>query len=462
MPAGWNLAFREQVVAISLIVSVAFTAVCDAADLEPAQIRSTAPFYSSQPVQNWSGFSIGVIGGGGLGEAGQTLTDGSFSTRSYKVTGGLIGVHSELDYQSGNWVWGLAADAEWASINGAVDRTPPGGLLSTYSTRLGWLASSYVRVGYSFDKWLPYITAGPAVGSVSVKGTFPALGAVSQNDTWLGWSLGFGVDYAITPNLIAKAEYMYVCLGQSLQFSVDNAEFMTHLVRLGLSYKLDWNGLQSPANPTGSLPAKQVSPNSSYDWTGFYVGFNLGGLTGKIHYEYALKTWAPFGNLKGLVGTQAGYNLQRGNIVVGVESDLQVTGQSFQTPLGGLNAAVTTKQEVPVFLTFRGRAGLAMDRWLFYGTGGLAYGEVRSSTTITVPGAGTLTPGFVESRPGWTVGAGVEAPVWNGWTAKFEYLFVDLGAINQNIAGIGSFAPLNISSVVQDHSLRIGLNYAVK
>jgi outer membrane immunogenic protein len=319
-----------------------------------------------------------------------------------------------------------------------------------------------MRVGYSFDRFLPYVTAGPAFGSVNISGTIPVTGPFSRTATWLGWGVGAGVQYAITPNLIANLEYVYTCLGESIQLSVDNAEYMSHLVRFGLNYKFDWNGAP---NSVGTTAGKRLAEGQIYNWTGFYVGFNIGGLSGKVDTVYTLGGQAPWIGLHGMIAIQSGYNVQVGNYVFGAESDLQVTGQSnawrFPTTSGGVTATIDTKQNVPLLFTLRGRAGYAVNQWLFYGTAGLAYGEVESEVTMTSANLPIATAKFEKSRPGWVAGAGVEAPVWQGWTAKFEYLYFDFGSINESFAGTPPFAVVNVNTTVHDHSLRMGLNYAV-
>jgi outer membrane immunogenic protein len=428
-----------------------------AADLASPPAAAFVPaaqsIYSPVPSLNWAGLSVGVVGGAGLGRSAQSYTDQSFSTDDYRLKGGLAGAHATVDYQSGNWVWGLGGDLQWSSIKGSVVATPPAGAPATFSTRLNWLYTGYVRVGYAFERFLPYVVAGPAFGGVKISGTIPGAGAVSRSQTWLGWGVGVGLAYAITNDLIARLEYTYVCLGESVQFSVDNAEFMTHLARIGLDYKFAIAGLYD-ANPTPT--------NANHNWTGLYVGFNVGGLSGKVDTTYPVGGTAPWVGLHGMVGLQSGYNVQLGNYVIGAETDLQVTGQSSNwtatTAAGGTIATIITEQKVPVLFTVRGRAGYAMNNWLFYGTGGFAFGEVESNVTVNVPRFAPVTASFEKSRPGWTVGAGVEAELLRGWTAKFEYLFVDFGGVGETFAGVGPLAVVTAKTTVHDHSLRVGIN----
>lgn len=436
-----------------------------AADLSPASKPAAADYspptvYSPAPAQDWSGLSIGVIGAVSLGRSGQSYTDGSFTTNQYNLRGGLIGIHSGLDHQTGAWVWGLGNDLTWSSVQGRTVGAPPGIGNATFSTRLEWLYTGYMRIGYSFDRFLPYFVAGPAFGSVKVSGAIPGAALVSNTAIWLGWGVGFGLEYAVTPNLIAKAEYVYVCLGESIQFSVDNAEFMTHLLRAGVDYRFDWSDAQHASNRVGAMPVK--APAGPYDWTGVYAGFNIGGTTGKVDTQYTLGGTAPFVGLHALTGIQAGYNRQFGSYLVGLETDFQLTGQSsdwqFPVTSGGVTAVINNSQDVPTLFTARARAGYAMDRWMFYATGGFAYGEVESHIVATIPGFGTISPNFEKSRPGWTAGFGVEAALWDNWTAKFEYLYVDFGGIDESFAGLGPFGTIASNTNVRDVILRMGLN----
>jgi outer membrane immunogenic protein len=114
----------------------------------------------------------------------------------------------------------------------------------------------------------------------------------------------------------------------------------------------------------------------------------------------------------------------------------------------------------------RGRAGLlATPQVLLYATGGLAYGSIKTSGALS-----GVTPGGIavaslgsnsETRVGWTAGAGVEGMITRNWSAKLEYLYMDLGRSN---AGTFTLAPAsviaaNVSSNFTDHILRAGINY---
>jgi outer membrane immunogenic protein len=181
-----------------------------------------------------------------------------------------------------------------------------------------------------------------------------------------------------------------------------------------------------------------------YNWTGFYAGINGG-------YGWGSSSWSAlpssFDVSGGLFGGQLGYNWQFGQFVYGLEGDADWTDlRGSSNVLGCGLTACRTKND---FLsTVRGRVGFAADRWMPYLTGGLAVGNIR-----------TTTPGFAgvdQTNAGWTVGGGVEVALVGNWTAKAEYLYVDLGNVGCG-AGCGLAAGSNVS--LTTNIVRGGINY---
>ncbi len=193
--------------------------------------------------------------------------------------------------------------------------------------------------------------------------------------------------------------------------------------------------------PIAKAPA-YVMP-VAYNWTGLYLGINGGGAWGRSSFDGVPGT-GTFTVSGGLIGGTLGYNWQVGQAVFGLETDLDWSGISGSAPCG-----LTTCQTRNTWLgTTRGRIGYAMDRFLPYLTGGVAYGDIRAS----VPGfAGANT-----TKTGWTLGGGLEFAVANNWTAKAEYLYVDLGKFDCGTA-CGAPAPDNVR--LNANVLRAGLNY---
>ncbi len=267
--------------------------------------------------------------------------------------------------------------------------------------------------------------------------------------------------------------------------------------RSGNSASITKDGDSGPANRKSSTDLAVIkgprveTPRPPPTWTGAYLGVNLGG--GWSHSNPDIGPYydpnfpAAAGNLfllpggadvsknsGGVVGGgQIGYNYQIGSSVIGAEADIQassigshennnffpwypspLTPGGYLSPLAafpgygyqgqaGFNVGLT----LPWFGTVRGRAGyLVTPTWLIYGTAGLAYGEVQGGAS-----------GFSNTRAGWAAGGGVEWNFKENWSAKFEYLFVDLasGAGSGNSAGWGW--SYNIHPQV--NILRVGLNY---
>jgi len=245
------------------------------------------------------------------------------------------------------------------------------------------------------------------------------------------------------------------------------------------------------------LPVKAPPPAPMVvaTWTGFYWGVNVGYSSGRVETDRVSNTLTG-GNavttdvssversLNGVIGGgQIGWNWQVGNNWVwGFEADFQGSGQknsSFSNDqainAGVLQTTTTTAEEkLKWFGTIRGRGGFIVGNTLLYGTGGAAYGKVEAFSSVQrtpgVVGAAALSgSGSVsDTRWGWTAGVGAETRLWSGWTAKLEYLFVDLGKVTNSYqsfltsgANAGA-ASANISSThdFQDHIFRVGLNYS--
>jgi outer membrane immunogenic protein len=235
---------------------------------------------------------------------------------------------------------------------------------------------------------------------------------------------------------------------------------------------------------------------AAYNWTGWYVGLNAGGAWGRndvssVFFDgdadaqaRTVGALAGSGSAKGssaIGGVQAGYNWQGSTPwVVGLEADIQ--GMSLKEnrtsaifTVQGLNAQDFDQIQHNWLATFRGRAGYAVDRALFYVTGGLAVGDTRFSRTQTWDSDGCpIDPrnGFqdchvgavTKTSAGAVVGAGVEYAFLSNWSAKLEYLHVWLPSsasfLTQNIGVAPDVQRFNQS--VNDSSLdivRVGLNY---
>ena len=160
------------------------------------------------------------------------------------------------------------------------------------------------------------------------------------------------------------------------------------------------------------------------------------------------------------------------NLVWGLEADFQGSAQRDDKVCLGwcgppLIMATTYDQKMTWFGTARARVGYAVASTLFYATGGLAYGNVTTNVANVdsfVPVNQTQTFSFAHTKTGYAVGAGIESPfnifglLGPNWTAKTEYLFVDLGRVSDSFSNPFG-ANFTVSSRIQEHVLRSGLNY---
>lgn len=178
--------------------------------------------------------------------------------------------------------------------------------------------------------------------------------------------------------------------------------------------------------PRGPMQYYPPSP-SVYNWNGFYAGLNIG-------YEWGKVTNSGFnpGGVAG--GGQLGYNWQIGQFVLGGETDVQASAAD--------DTFAPYKFSNPWFGTLRGRAGFAINNVLLFATAGLAYGDLKAEL-------GNLEES--KTLVGWTGGVGMEVGFTPSWSAKVEYLYMDLGSRTYTITGVDNGLHASF--------LRLGLNY---
>jgi outer membrane immunogenic protein len=226
------------------------------------------------------------------------------------------------------------------------------------------------------------------------------------------------------------------------------------------------------ADVVGNEPPAPAPVAASFDWTGAYIGVNAGGGFGKFKHPFDVSN--PGGgpalangslNITSggfLGGVQAGYNWQSGQMIYGVEADFQgsaVKGEgSFDVNSGGFAVSGKAGTKVDWFGTVRARIGYTpVDRFMVYGTGGLAYGHVKSYLDANLGGT-PFSYSSSNTKAGWTVGLGAEYAVTNNWTLKTEYLYTDLG--KSTVYDGDDLGPhINLKNDVAFHTVRVGLNY---
>lgn len=180
-----------------------------------------------------------------------------------------------------------------------------------------------------------------------------------------------------------------------------------------------------------------------YNWTGFYAGVFGGYGWGTSDWSSPAVSTDPSG---ALFGATLGYNWQSGSLVYGLEADM-----GWSMIKGDVACGIGRCETENKWLgTGRVRLGYALDRFLPYVTGGVAFGNVEATNTATG------LSGASDTMFGWTAGAGLEYAFMGNWTAKLEYLYVDLGDFSCG-AACSAVVPSNVDFSAS--ILKVGLNY---
>jgi outer membrane immunogenic protein len=184
------------------LMTLGALAPATAADFAPQlNIKSAkAPAYLA-PIYDWTGFYLGVFGGGG---ESRTNRNNVFDSTSYNGSGGIAGVTAGYNWQTRNVMLGAEADIGWTSIGGR-DGAAAGLQNETHSR---WLSTIRGRVGVVANQWLFFGTGGLAIANLDHTNIFlgvPDAFSVSRT----GWTAGAGAEYALTPNWSAKLEYRH-------------------------------------------------------------------------------------------------------------------------------------------------------------------------------------------------------------------------------------------------------------
>jgi outer membrane immunogenic protein len=189
---------------------------------------------------DWTGFYAGLAGGYG-GSTLRSVGDVTGSVTDVPANGGLLGVTLGANAQFDSFVLGLEGDVLWSGMSGSATCTG----FPAYSCNgtVDWTASLRGRAGVAFDDVLVFATAGLAAGrgTGTITPTFP--GTTSTfTDTYVGWTVGAGVELAVTEAISVKAEYTYADLGSrtapagTLGAGSFTVSPIVHAAKIGVNY----------------------------------------------------------------------------------------------------------------------------------------------------------------------------------------------------------------------------------
>jgi outer membrane immunogenic protein len=202
---------------------------------------------------NWSGFYIGGHVGGVWGNkdwTDVTIPAAPFNLGSHDMNGFLAGGQVGINFQTGNWVFGIEGQASWTNADGDHACT----VFRTCRTEANWLGTVSGRLGWAFDRALIYAKGGLAIiDEEYFVNALPGgvLLASTGGDTRFGWMVGGGVEWAIVDNWSVKIEYNFMDFREDsfnfttpggVAFGVAQIDQQMHVVKAGLNYRFNWGG----------------------------------------------------------------------------------------------------------------------------------------------------------------------------------------------------------------------------
>jgi iron complex outermembrane recepter protein len=396
------------------------------------------------------------------------------------------------------------------SVSAALDR----------AQKLDWFGTVRGRLGATVTpQTMAYLTGGLAVAEIKTAGTISGVMpgvddngnpivtpiGIGFNDrrTKAGWAAGGGFETHLSGNLTGKVEYLYLDFGR-VSTSATNplnatpiavnlySRVTDHIVRVGLNYKFDPTGAYAASTDAKSPMLFKAPVRAAWTWAGPYVGATIGYGAGKSKTDTTFSDPASGAQLfatsaspnldRAIGGAQAGYNWVAGVWLAGIEGDLNYSGQRAKLnavcPGAICNPAIVgvvgdpsvianfeDGQKLEWFATLRGRLGMTVTPdAIAYVTGGLAVGEVMTAGTVFgFDPFGNPVNTIVSShntKAGYAVGGGLEGRLVGNWTAKIEYLYLDLGTVTTIPATApGAMTAAAFTSRIADNLLRVGVNY---
>ena len=432
--------------------------VANAADMPTKMPITAAPAVS----YDWTGV---YIGGNYATSIAHSRANSSLPAHRGDVEindGGLsAGATAGYNWQfSPNWLVGLEGDIGWLGTDQSFLNFNDIGRLNV-GVKMDGYATARARFGYVTGPSLIYATGGAAF--VRVKETF-GLPAAPTDYTSIrsGWTAGGGIETKLSRSWTTKTEYLYIDVGSNSFAAnpggvVETASFSNraHVLRTGFNYQFG-NG------PFEMFPFFGKALSSPERWTGLYAGVNAGGNISLVQVPtIQVPVWDGEENINGTGfagGGHLGYNwLVFSNWLVGVEGDIGYLGNNHSYG-DWFDSTATFGVKTDWYSTVRGRIGTSTGPAFLYATGGVAFAHVTD--TFNWQGLST-TSSIAGTRAGWTLGGGLETAIDSRWSARLEYLYMNLGTASLDDPTIlpGILGPYHVEFKNRFQVVRAGLSY---
>ena len=225
--------------AVIAVITSAMSA--QAADLGA---RSSPQSYYKAPSEapfNWTGFYAGLNGGYAFGRSSWSDPVTGADSGRFSTGGGSLGGQFGYNWQTGPLVLGIETDVNWMNVKGST--AGAGGVCAAdgggqCQTQQSWVGTTRARVGYAFERWLPYVTGGVAYGNIQA---VQSTGTTTNSN--VGWTAGGGLEYGFDRNWSVKAEYLHIDLGTATFMGAASGTatlavpVTDDLVRAGINYR---------------------------------------------------------------------------------------------------------------------------------------------------------------------------------------------------------------------------------
>ena len=443
------------------------------------RLNTKAPPAMMGGTYDWSGFYVGLNGGGGatgncwdfLSDSVPSHTDNRYGAAMpdgcHNGTGGTFGGQLGYRWQAANWVFGVEGQGNWANISGSTHSLHNFAYVKNSSIDSFGLITG--QVGYAMNNVLLYVKGGAAVvdDKVGFNGADDKTGQpdrASTSQTRWGGTVGAGLEVGLGGNWSVGAEYNHIFLSQRDVPIVSELRGTNVRVRedvdVGL-VRLNYNFGGARTN-YAKAPAMPVV----YDWSGLYLGLNGGG--GASHNCWDLRddqTANGYGKYSGregchnatgaTFGGQIGYRWQMANWVFGIEGQgnwADLSGNNYSEVLNSdtfgvgapfpANIEHFNRSRINGFGLITGQVGYTYDNALFYVKGGAAvvgttFDEFLVNHNKTI-NTGNLSASATNTRWGGSLGAGLELGLTPNWSIGAEYNRIFLGISNVSLLSGGN------------------------
>ena len=230
---------KQILLAVAALTGLSISAF--AADMPSRKAPVVAPG-AAAPL--WTGLYVGANAGYAFGKSSQRDASIAPADGDYNVKGGMIGGAVGYNWQIQNYVYGLEADASFASIAGSSSICGVAGLAAhTCGTKSGALGTVRARAGFAIDSNLIYATGGLAVAQIKAYDVgFATTAGQSGSAVRLGWMVGAGVERKLDAHWSVKAEYLYANFARATYFTLtglspEKVNMSANIVRVGVNYK---------------------------------------------------------------------------------------------------------------------------------------------------------------------------------------------------------------------------------